>query len=165
MAALLGQERPERDLSELAPRRRADKLGKLGVRRLARAQRLVVAKRIDDAIARVRLHFEPLLIAHDHLFERRLEQKRAGRRDVDAVDERRLELETGLVGDADRRAEPHNKSLLTLVDDIDRGGCEIDDQRGQAERDPDGAAAHFAAPGAGGAARAGANVFTSDIGK
>ena len=164
VAALLGQQRPERNLPELTPRRRADELGKLRVRRLARAQRLVEAQRIDDAIARVRLHFEPLLIAHDHLLERRLEQERARRCDVDAVDERRLELEPRLVDDADRRAEPDNETLFALVDDIDRRGGDVECERGEAERDQRRAALHFAAPG-GWSTGAGANGVISDIGR
>ena len=76
-----------------------------------------------------------------------------------------LKLEARLVDDADRRAEPHDQRLLAFVDDIDRGGDEIDGERGEAECDGDSAAAHFAAPGAGGAARAGPDGFISDIGR
>ena len=150
MAALVGQERAQRDLAEFSPRGGADQLGELRVRDLRRSQRLVEAQGIDDAVARIGLHLEPLLIAHDRLLDRRLEQQRAGRRHIDRVDERRLELEARLVDDADRRAEPNDKRLLAFVDDIDRGDDQIERERDNGDRRQP-TASHFAAPCAGAA--------------
>ena len=124
-------------------------MGELGARLIERAQRLVEAQRIDDAEARVGLHFEPLLVAEDHLLGRRLEQLQSRVVDIDAVDERRLDLQAGLDDDADRRAEADDQRLLALADDIERRGDEIDDGGGDDRQREKEARLHRTAPGAG----------------
>ena len=107
----------ERRLAERAARSRADDQAELHVRSVGRPQRLIEAERIDDPVAGVGLHLEPLLVAHDRLLDLRLEQQRAGRGHVDRVDERDLELRPGVsttaTGAPNRVTSACSPSLMT----------------------------------------------------
>ncbi len=163
MASLFRQQGAQGDLAELPPRGGTDELSELRVRCFRRSDSLIEAQRIDNAIARIGLHLEPLLVAHDRLLDRRLEQQRARRRHVNRVDERSLHLQARLIDDADRRAEPNDERLLALADDVDGRDDQVEGERNNGDRRQP-TASHLAAPcvgaGAGAAGAGGLNSVT-----
>ena len=140
------QQLRERNLAEFAAQRGTHELRQLRARLIEAAQRLVEAQGIDDAITRVGLHLEPLLVAEDHLLRRRLQQQQARIIDEHAVDERRFPFQAGLGLDADRRAEPNDERLLALRDDEQRRNHEIESEADDDQNCPDCARAHLASP-------------------
>ena len=140
------QQLRERNLAEFAAQRGTHELRQLRARLIEAAQRLVEAQGIDDAVARVGLHLEPLLVAQDHLLRRRLQQQQARVVGEHAVDERRLPFQAGLGLDADRRAQPDDQRLLALRDDEQRRNGEIEREAGDDQNRPNRARAHLTSP-------------------
>src|SRR5271165_2523456 len=148
--ALVGQQGPQRRLTERAPRSGADEQAQLCVGRFRGPHGLIEAQRIDDPVTGVGLDLEPLLVAHDRLLDLGLEQQRARRGHIDRVDERDLEFQTRLFDDRDGGAEADDQRLLAFADDVDRREGEIERQRARSD-DGEPAASHLTAPGVGAA--------------
>src|SRR5208283_5336735 len=82
-----------------------------------RAESLVKFQRIGDAKLRIGFDLQPLLAAKDDLFGRRFDGKRPSIVIDDAVEQGRLDLQTGLPDIAHGFAQANEKGLLTLFDD------------------------------------------------
>ena len=127
----------ERRLAQHAPQRRVEQDRELRVGALDRADGLVEAQRLLDAIAREGIDHEALLVGGDHLLRRVFQIEDALVDPDHAVDQRHLEVQAGLGHDADRLAEPDHQRLLRLIDGEQRRIAEH--QRGENEDEDDAA--------------------------
>ena len=110
--ALVAHHLDEGDLAEHAAQRGVEQRRQLDVGGLDRADALVEAQRVLDAIAGEGVDHQPLLVRGDH-FLRRIFEIEDPLVDVDhGVDERRLEMQARFGDDADRLAEPHHQRLF-----------------------------------------------------
>ena len=135
--ALVAHDVGEGHLAEHAAQRRVEQDGELRIGALDRAERLVEAQRILDAVPRKGVDHQPLLVGGDHFLRRRFQVEDA-LVDVDhAVDERHLEVEAGLTDHAHRLAEPNDQRLLRLIDG--EQGAIGDDECGKGEDRDDAA--------------------------
>ena len=103
----------------------------LDVGGLDRADALIEAQRVLDAVAGEGIDHQPLLVRSDH-FLRRIFQIEDALVDRDhGVDERRLEIQARFGDDADRLTEPHHQHLLGLRHGEDRAVADDDDDKQQ----------------------------------
>ena len=113
-----------------------------------RAERLIEAQRILDAVTREGIDHEALLVRRDHFLRRRFEIEDALVDIDDRIDERRLEVQPRLRDRRLRLTEAQNERLLPLIDGEQRG---ISDDERRGDYDDDHAAdkteLHWTPPG------------------
>ena len=98
--ALVAHDVGEGHLAEHAAQRRVEQDRELRVGALDRAERLIEAQRILDAVAREGVDHEPLLVGRDDFLRRRFKIEDALVDGDDGVDERQLEVKARLADDA-----------------------------------------------------------------
>ena len=133
--ALVANHIDEGDLAQHAAQRRVQQRRELDVGGLDRADALVEAQRVLDAIAGESVDHQPLLVRGDD-FLRRIFQIENALVDRDhGVDERRLEVQAGFGDDAHGLAEPDHQHLFGLRDREDRAVADDDDDKQQDQGD------------------------------
>jgi hypothetical protein len=110
------------------------------------AHGLVEQQRIGNAPTGKGVNNKTLLVRGDHLLRRRVEIEQALVEERDVLDERNLEIQTGLGHEPLRLAELENERLLGLIDREQRQiGGDRDDAE-QQKHDGEGCALHYCCP-------------------